>query len=645
MPQEALKVIIGPGGKTLQGLQHELAVKITIPKEWQGTLTVTGDFEGVALARDRILQIVSERVGREAVQLEMEGPLARFLWMNSVSGLTEAGVKDQFPGVKFTLHRSFYNTSPSYLSLSGNREQIAQLKPLLEAVIAHMSKVLKCASTAIPKTLHRLICGAKMANLIDFEAQSNCALSLPSADDESETVSICAPEQFLMTGLTALMKFTKAVAYKEIVFASTETNLLFTRSAKHRSELKQIEKETGAGVLFVAERQSIGLDGTKDTVEAAFRAVSELLKDLTLRFPASQPLTLDKAHLKHVIGRKGHVLLQIQKDFAVELLFDDADDGEVLILGRPEGINGANAYISKLISSVADLITCSAKIDHKFHAMLIGSKGSNLAAYQERFPSVSVTFPQDAASNVVVFRGIKEEAEAFRAELVAQAEAIRHEQIMKSYVQEISNLRLRSAQGRSHLVNFARLQQVKLSFSEEKPGWAQVQGNKKAVDRAVPLIEAEAALLADRDSLSFAVEPQFHSILIGKGGRNLKHLSSKYGVNFKFPRNEKDSSSTSADIQLIGPKANLSKARDELLDLLKFHLENNHQESLQVPAQLLGFVLGKGGSRLTGIEVSSDCRINFERNGKEAQFTLFGSKEAIKAAKTEIESIIREQVN
>jgi polyribonucleotide nucleotidyltransferase len=128
--------------------------------------------------------------------------------------------------------------------------------------------------------------------------------------------------------------------------------------------------------------------------------------------------------------------------------------------------------------------------------------------------------------------------------------------------------------------------------------------------------------------------------LIGKGGKNLKHLHAKYGVNFKFPKDD----STAKEITAIGPKANLNKARDELLDLLAFHLENSHQETLQIPAQFLGSVLGRGGSRLTGIEVSSDCRISFDRRDEAVTFTLSGSKDGIKTAKADIESIAFEQV-
>ena len=76
-----------------------------------------------------------------------------------------------------------------------------------------------------------------------------------------------------------------------------------------------------------------------------------------------------------------------------------------------------------------------------------------------------------------------------------------------------------------------------------------MKGSKKSVDHLVPLLKAQIALIQDRDSLTFTVDPQYHGILIGSEGRNLKHLIQKYSVSVVFPRNLKENDESVSEEQ------------------------------------------------------------------------------------------------
>ena len=97
-------------------------------------------------------------------------------------------------------------------------------------------------------------------------------------------------------------------------------------------------------------------------------------------------------------------------------------------------------------------------------------------------------------------------------------------------------------------------------------------------------------------------------------------------------------------IKIIGPKANIVKARDELLDLLKYHLDHDNQEVLRVPVKAVSFIIGKNGNTIDRIKLESDCKIDFISNSgsTESEVKLSGTKESIKLADKLIRSIVKE---
>ena len=123
MPEDCLKFIIGPSGKSLKEIEMACAVKIKIPRgeDWTGSIILSGDFEGVAMARDRILSIVQERVNKTAIQVEIDRNLASFLWNKEISGINQEELNETFPNVKINLFKNGYKAQ---LNLSGDRAQI-----------------------------------------------------------------------------------------------------------------------------------------------------------------------------------------------------------------------------------------------------------------------------------------------------------------------------------------------------------------------------------------------------------------------------------------------------------------------------------------------------------------------------------------
>lgn len=655
-----MKFIIGPSGKVLKEIEANCAVKVKIPRgeDWNGSIIVSGDFEGVAMARDKILSIVQERANKATAQIEIERTLAAFLWDEELSGITQQQLTESFPNVKVNLVKT---GEGAHLNLMGDRTQIEAIQTIISQSLIRLRSSIKSVNTFVPKALHRLLIGPKGAVLHQLEEETGCGISIPSAKDEPENqqVTIFGPEDKLLKGLSALMEKTKGLASEKVSIPEIQFKLI-QNSQKYRNELKSFDSEVS--LHFNNQNCSIEVDGRKENVLAFIGHLQELLTNLS-GYKIKENLEVDQEYLKHVIGRKGQNLQQIQKEFNVEIVIEDEI---VCFIGKTkESVQKAKEHVNGILSSVVDMLTLTARIDPKYHGMLIGSKGSNLATYHEKYPSVMINFSSAENSDLVSFKGPRAEVEPCHAEMMAQADSIRHEMIMNSYTQTITlSEPVKSSRDCAFLTNFSRQQDCKLIINETNT-LLTLQGLKKNVDSTLPLLKEQLQLIQDRDSLTFSVDPQYHGILIGTEGRNLKHLVQKYSVKIDFPKNNnKDatndseesiedvnsnvSANTSADASIIkvtGPKSNISKARDELLDLLKYHLEHDNQEVIKVPSKAVPFIIGKNGSVIDNIKLETDCKLDIlsgESDDEVKSIKLSGTKESIKSAKALINDLVKD---
>ena len=82
-------------------------------------------------------------------------------------------------------------------------------------------------------------------------------------------------------------------------------------------------------------------------------------------------------------------------------------------------------------------------------------------------------------------------------------------------------------------------------------------------------------------------------------------------------------------IKITGPKSNLTRARDELLDLLKYHLDHDNQEIIKVPSKSISFIIGKNGSIIDDIKIETDCKIDFSSQESQESENFFSKRQKI----------------
>jgi predicted PilT family ATPase len=148
--------------------------------------------------------------------------------------------------------------------------------------------------------------------------------------------------------------------------------------------------------------------------------------------------------------------------------------------------------------------------------------------------------------------------------------------------------------------------------------------------------------LADRGSKSFDVAHELHAMLIGKGGKNIKHLGQKYNVKVTFPNVADETNNT---INVTGPRANLQAAIDEMIEYVEYEQTRHHQDSMEIPGSAVVALLGRGGETIKELRTSTAVRIDVGdiANGV-CLVSLEGTVGEVTEAKQRIKEIVEERL-
>lgn len=295
IPEEYVGNVIGPGGKTIQSIMREFFVQIETPKKEQrgrdlADFIITGDVEGVNLARERIESILYERTSKLTLPLTVEKHLLPFVLgavSSSPSDLTEAisrmSEKHQVKIIQLR-QESIYQQEHhlTTLSISGDREPVNSLIQHLSALYQKLQACVKQVSTVVAKPLHRLLIGPRARVLHQIERETCTVLHIPPAEDPSDSIRIWGDEGALLKGLSAILSRTSNMDTLRLeliqVAESTELSREYINRRLIRN-IREIEEANEVTIAIVEDAGSLYLriDGTKEGVAVAAKAAEEAI--------------------------------------------------------------------------------------------------------------------------------------------------------------------------------------------------------------------------------------------------------------------------------------------------------------------------------------------------------------------------------
>ena len=165
-------------------------------------------------------------------------------------------------------------------------------------------------------------------------------------------------------------------------------------------------------------------------------------------------------------------------------------------------------------------------------------------------------------------------------------------------------------------------------------GKVEIKGPKAKAEAAKARIIGLEKKLADEATHVLKIHPQYHKNLIGTRGSQVNRLQDRYNVRIRFPRstpsssaNDNHSVADSAsdvggnhtghrssqeqdEVIVRGPRKNADEARDELLSLLQWTVDNSHTASVSVAQSQVPSLIGQGGREMERMRLSTGAQID-----------------------------------
>lgn len=195
-------------------------------------------------------------------------------------------------------------------------------------------------------------------------------------------------------------------------------------------------------------------------------------------------------------------------------------------------------------------------------------------------------------------------------------------------------------------------------------GKVEIKGPKAKAELARSKITSLGRKLEDETTYILKIRPQYHRDMIGAKGNQVNRLQDRYNVRVQFPRSaqalsddrsvadggsdaggSRHSRANQAPDEVIirGPKKGADEARDELLNLLQWTIDNSHSSTVSVAQSQLPALIGQGGREMDNIRISTGAQIGVP-GGREAtdpsgraQIQIKGTKNQVEEAKSLLE--------
>lgn len=692
IPASVRAAVIGPRGSNLKPILEKSGAHIQIEKlESNGNnadddeetveVIVEGDSEGIAIAKQEIFAIVSERVKNMTIRVRNVNYVL-FPFLDKTAGdLTkgEDNVKLSIPDI---FAPNF--TTAATITLSGDREATATVKERLERLAESLSTDLITSTESFPASKHKYI-SAK-----DVFAATSVFITVPQAPNTSDdTVKFLGLPKDIKPAMNKVSEQVNSVKIDLL-----DISRAHGKSVPHAQALASYFKASGMlqkiadeykveiyiqqpDQLYAPGAQAVTIE-TSGPNEEAVKAARKAIVALVNKYEpskVSRVSDIDPFFLRNLAGPKDRNLAKYKKDHGVTVLVPENPkvNGDVILIyeGTSEeddfgpSADEIKATFAAVDSSFADIREKQAKIIGKLisvpvgeHKFVRGPDNTTLRAIvggtEGHEPFVRVTFGDEikdaeepVSADSIYVRGLKDEVTRVLKEIEEAVEDGKNYAVLSQYTTEFQippeHVKHVVGKGGSQLAKF---REYGVNIDLDESGQGVVKGIKKNADEAKVQILAFAKKIADEVNVKLPVPADHHASLIGTGGKFVKRLEEKYDVRIRFPKTGEENAN---EIVLRGPSKGVAKAKEEILDLVNYEIENSHSQTISVPVKSLPRIIGRGGEFINDIKDSTNTRIDVKQEKSDntdetgnVDIEIVGTKAGVKEAAAKIQAIVSE---
>ncbi|EWC46448.1 hypothetical protein DRE_04391 [Drechslerella stenobrocha 248] len=719
IPASTKKHIIGAKGATIQGITQRTGCRVQIPQveeaEWvvedpfaedeqMVEVTLEGDPDGIRMATHEIKQIVNQKTSHVNIKLPFTTFPGQFFPF--LAGPHNAHVSEMEDGKDLKIRIPMYYTSesskefsepPQPITISGEKSTVEEARAKLEKHVAQLVDEFQSVSIAIPKRQHRFLIGERNKTIGDILLESGCSVVLPPAHINSDSVLVTGPRHMIGNGVTCVMGKAESMSIDDIDIARAHAAALnseITRQRQHARdlaryfrkvrEIQRIENEFDVQIslpktddLYNPETGVVFEITGKEKVNVQ-KAKASIVAIVNCHPPSRVAYTeIDPLLHRHIIGAKGRNLQRIKDDHSIEVLFADEDDQDSQVVLVYEGVSGTQAradaaladaalqvvieLLQKTASEKADLKEKVLNIPSKYHAKIVGPKGTTLNALTggsdatvkvivgppKLKPGQAALTPAQAAAadDSITIRGPSAEVERVATKIINFVEDTKHNEVLNSssvtfdFPQKFQKNLV--GKGGSNINKYRDELGVQIELEGDN---VTIKGIKANVEEAKARIQKLGRRLEDEVTVSLGVAPEYHRTIIGQGGKFVKRLEDKYSVRIQFPKAQK---AQAPDVIILkGPSKGVKEAKDEIVELIKYEEEHGHSGVLSVPARVLPYIIGAGGKLINQIRNDTGAKIDLppqgSTDGEMVEVRIRGTKDQVAKAKAAIQANSKE---
>lgn len=640
IPKEHHRFILGRGGKRLQELELMTATKINIPRD-SDIIRIVGSKEGMDRAKHE-MQLVSD----EQAKLGFERVEVPKIYHPFICGPNNATAKEIANKTGARINIPPPSVDKDELTVAGEKEGVVAAVKMINDLYKLKEKKTKTVTVEIKKAQHRYVIGPRGQGLQDVLAATGVSVEVPSADVDSETITLRGEPDKLGSALTLVYDKANSVVASEVHAPLWLHRFIIGRKGQNIKKITQdLEK---LHIEFIEDKDMILLEGPPEEVQQAETLLETSINELknTMSF---EDVEVDPKWHRHIIGKAGANITRIKNETGTSInIPSDTEKSNIIhIEGSPDGVAAAKEEILAMAAKFGNERSKDIIIEQRFHKNIIGQKGEKVREIREKFGEVQISFPEAGAkSDIVTLRGPKDQVDqcySFLKKLATDLVASNFRLEVPIFKKFHGNVIGRNG-ANIKKIKEETLCSIDIPTENANSDIITITGYKEQCEKARKMILAVQSELANVVTKDVNIAQNLHTSMIGSGGKLIQSIMTECGdVHIHFPPEGKKSDI----ITIRGAKEDVEKAEVQLLKLADERLENSFTAEVTAKPEHHRFLIGKAGANIRQVREKTGARIIFPTNRDENKelITIIGKKEAVEEAKVELESKIADLNN
>jgi len=643
VPKDHHRYILGRGGTKLQELEQKTATKISLPKatdKENDKITISGPKEGIDKAIFEIRNISDEQSKQSYEVLEIPKKYHPFITGPNNEYINKM-IADN-PSVRINVPP--LPVMKDEISVAGETVGVQAAKAKIMELFKDIERKCSEVSVEVKKSQHKYVIGPKGSQINEILSETGVFVEMPSSDSPSETITLRGPQDKLGLALTKVYEKANSVVSHDVHCPTwLHKYLIGKKGAKLQTLIGDLSKQVH--IEFLEAGDVIKIEGPPSDAEKAKEILESQANELVTKMDFVE-IDVDAKYHKHIIGKGGSTVnkLKQEADVMINIPDDRASSNCIRIEGNKEGVQQAKEELESLVSKMANEREKDLIIEARFHRQLIGPKGENIQKIREEFDAVQISFPDlGSKSDIVKLRGPKDDVEKCGKQLTKMYKDLleNNYQVKVPIFKQFHKFIIGKSGATIKDIRKDTNTKIDLPESGSDSDVITITGKKENVEQAQAKITSIQSEMANVVSVDLIIPAKIHNTMIGAGGKLIQSISDDCGgVAIKFP----PSNSNSDKVTIRGPKEDVEKAKKMLTEMSTERQLNSSQAVIRAKPEHHKFLIGRQGVNIQTVRDKTGARIIFpsEKDEDREVITILGTKEAVAAAKDELESRIKD---